>query len=1821
MTAPSELAAGRYPALALQRGMVLGTMRRPGGGVDIQQVTIDWDQPLDRAAFTRIWRDAIARHPVLRTSFQVAGEDGLVQVVAPAAEPDLRWLAEAPDNFLRTDRFEPCDPGRAPLLRVTVLGGSRMVITFHHAILDGRSVTLLLDEVISGYSALRAGRVPQYCQRPEFADFVRWQGAADLSADAEFWRANLAGVTTPRALPGFLREQYEGQAQPAADETSLSRADSERVRALAASAGAGPAAVLSAAWALLRGAYAGTSDVTFAVTRSSRYGSVPGADDIVGLLICTVPLRVRLDRSRTVRDLVADVGARTRALRDHQLAPLASILGWAGLRADPPPLDSLVIFERERPHTALARLGPEPARVSVRVHRLPGFPLTLYGFDEPELCLAAMWDSRRLLAASARHILAQLRETMRELAARPDTRLGDLDLRTRAEARLLARWNETSTPYPRESTVTSLVAAQVARRPDAPALIAGGTTVSYAELDATAGKLAAALVRQGTGPDVVVGVALPRGPGLIGALLGILRAGGAYLPLDLSAPPRRTAAVLAAAGARLVLTDAAHASSLPADGSVVVLDVHALAGAQGPAVPAPAVHPQNLAYVGYTSGSTGRPKGVAIPHRGVVRLVCGSGFARLGPGERVLQFAPAAFDASTLEVWGALCTGATLVIAPPDPVGLAELGALLRSGQVTVAWLTCGLFHQLAETDPSALAGVGQMLTGGDVVSPAALRTVLAARDGRPIVNGYGPTENTTFTTYQQFTAPDEIGERVPIGRPVPQTTVHVLDAGMRPVPVGVTGELYAGGDGLARGYLGDPAATARSFVPDPAGGGQRLYRTGDLARWRADGTLEFLGRRDDQVKIRGFRAEPGEVAAMIAGHPAVGEAAVVVRGEDEGRYLAAYVTPASGSRPAVKALREFAAARLPAYLLPASYTVLDRLPLTASGKLDRTALPAPGDDAAGEGTSGPATPTELSLAHVWAGLLADRPAIGRDVSFFALGGNSLTAARLVSLARDAFGVDLALGDFYADPTLAAMAAVIDAAGTATAPAVVRRERAAYQVSDPAEVRGLPARRSSGHLIALTRDWFLWKVVCLRGAGFPFELLAALGDEDLAAAADGADDVAYAAEFALAERRLGRALAGAARRPALREAVTWQNPHALATGIDALLRRDPDKAVRNTKHRQHETLVASYLQRYCAKNDTIGFFGPVGWAAFGTGQDIAIRNAHPPALVSARTTYLEGWAVAAVMTPHTAALRPWLVPRLMPYVRLAGATLLVPLAPPVPLDAAQAAVLRACDGIRDASEVAAAVLADSGGGLTSAEQVRALLAAAAEQRRIAWQVEVPPNATRPEDYVRKLLNHVTDEPVRNGATRSLDALCAARDALAAAAGDPDRVAAAMTVLQETFTRLAGAAPVRRAGGTYAGRTPVYEDCCRAGEIEFGAAMLDQVRAALGLVLDSARWFTAAGAAVYRRLLSEIYRRRAAELGSDVVPFADVWLRVPEILFDPPAQVTAPLIRGLRQRWAQVLAIPADHGGRVARTAGELAETVGRVFATGAPGWPTAVQHSPDLMIATGPEGKVQWVLGELHPGINTLRYATWVSHHDDPSGLRQAMAADLGRAVVYAAETGAEGGLPARQGNALAGQGDLRFTFAHDSFWPGQAGTLAVGDCDLVETAAGLRVRRRDGGIDLDVIEVLGDLIAAALAQRFRVLAPEPHAPRVTIDGLVISRESWTFGAGELGFAATANEARRYREARTWASAAGLPRHVFVRSAGEGKPVYADLTSLASIDLLSRSVRRARRHAGDAAEVTVTEMLPAPDQLWLTDASGRRYCSELRVVAVDRKER
>jgi amino acid adenylation domain-containing protein len=1599
--------------------------------------------------------------------------------------------------------------------------------------------------------------------------------------------------------------------------------------------------MVSAAWALLRARYGGTSDVVLAAARSCRRNSIEGAENIMGPLLNTVPLRVRIDESWSVRELLAAVNDGIHQVKAHQRTPMGSALTWAGLAADTTLVDSLLMYDRQRLRTGLT--GEESALRSASVDRLPSFPVTLCAYNEPEIHLSLIWDRHRFAPGSGQRMLEQLRATLIEIASKPDEPVASLDLGQAGEREVVAGWNRTASGYPADATAVTLFAAQVARDPDATAVVFGSDSLTYAELDRRANALAWLLRRRGAGTDTPAGVAIARGTDLIIALLAILKAGGAYLPIDTASPPTRIAAMLAAADARLVLATQATEAAMSALPGVEVIRVDTAPQENTP--PPDVSHPLSLAYISFTSGSTGVPKGVGVPHRGVVRLISKPMYASLGPGERVLHLSPAAFDLTTLEIWGALLTGGAVVVAPPPPLSLSDISALLRTSGVTVIWLTSGLFDQLAETDIDAIAGVPLVLAGGDALNPAAVRAVLAARRGRPLVNGYGPTENTTFTTCYVMTDPGQVGLTVPIGQPVQDTTAHIVDAQGRPALIGVTGELLTGGDGLARGYAGSAAATARAFVPDPAGHGTRLYRTGDLARWRADGVLEFAGRVDDQVKIRGFRVEPGEVAAVLRSHPGVREAVVLVAGEGAQRHLICYVTPADGVstgelRPAV--LRDFAARALPDYLVPVGFKAVDRLPLNANGKVKRAALPP-----AERVTGGPATPprgaTEERLAEIWRQLLPVRTGtddgVGHEDSFFGLGGNSLSAARLTFRIKEVFDVDLPMAIFYEAPTLAASAAAIDAArapAAAKPSGISRRDRSAYRVSaappEPVPPEPVTPAGLAPHLVRLTSDWALWRTVCLRGAGFPNHLLDTLGDVSLASAADAAiaagatgkePDSPYSSEFAAAVGRLTAALHAAASLPALREAVAWQNRHGLTTGIDVLLRHGPKPVKRNTNSRQHEALVASYLQRYCGKNDTIGFFGPVGWSRLDDDPGITITPAAPGHSLAARVTYLEGWAVRAALAGHQTALRPWLTPRRMPFVGLDGALLKLPLAPPVPLTPGELAVLLACDGSRDATEVAEVVLSGPPAGLTEVADVFEVLGRLADSHRIAWQVEVAPHDIRPERTMRALLSRVTDDSVRKPAQAALDELTAARDDLAAAAGDAEQVAMAMAGLESTFTRLAGAPPTRRAGELYAGRTLAYEECLRGDTIRLGADSLDGIRSALGLVLDSARWFTAECAVQYAGVVEEAYRKRAAVLGTQAVPFADLWLMINDALFDQPPKAIQPAVRALRERWSAIFDLPPGTRQVQLRSA-DLREQVAARFPVRPLPWPMAVHHSPDIMIAgadAAAGGPLTWVLGEIHPSIVTMRYATWLEFHESPMAVQQAIRHDFGGPVVWMAESGEQGGTCTRLANMLPAAGDIRLVSAHDSLGYDQV-CVMVGDCDVLAGPAGLRVRRRDGTFERDLLEIIGDLLSAAVSHCFDVVPPVPahtgaHLPRVTIDDLVVCRERWSLPATDPAFADNTDERARYLQARAWAAGHGLPRHVFLRFTGERKPIYADLTSLASIDLISRSLRRARRQAGADATVSITEMLPAPDQAWLTDALGQRYSAELRMVAVD----
>ncbi|HST63245.1 MAG TPA: amino acid adenylation domain-containing protein, partial [Longimicrobium sp.] len=627
---------------------------------------------------------------------------------------------------------------------------------------------------------------------------------------------------------------------------------------------------------------------------------------------------------------------------------------------------------------------------------------------------------------TVRRMLAHLARVLEQVADDADVRLSRLRLLDAAERRTMVEdWNRTDAVYPADRGIAALFQAQAAAAPDALAVAGDGAPLPYRALNERANRLAHHLVRRGVSPEARVGICLERGTEMVVAMLAVLKAGGAYVPLDPGLPAERLAFMVADSGAAVLVTRAGLRGVLP-DAPVVCVDADGeRIAAERTDDPATAAGPGSLAYLIYTSGSTGTPKGVAVEHRGVVRLVRGTDYVDLGPADRVAQASTAAFDAATFEIWGALLNGGAVVVVARDVALLpADLAAAIRAHGITTLFLTTALFNQVARELPGAFAPLRTLLFGGEAVDPGAVRRVLDAGGPARLLHVYGPTENTTFSSWHPVQAVPAGAQTVPIGRAVAHSTAFVLDGGGQPVPAGVPGELFLGGDGVARGYLGRPALTAQRFVPDPfaARPGARMYRTGDRVRWTAEGALEFVGRLDDQVKIRGLRIEPGEVESVLAAHPAVREARVVVREDVPGeKRLVAYVVgDVHGD-----ALRAHLRRGLPDYMVPAAFVSMDHLPLTPNGKLDARALPAPDPAVAGDGFVAPRTPAEEVLAGICADVLR-LERVGVEDDFFALGGHSLLATRVVSRIRAVFGVELPLRALFEGPTVARLADAVE---------------------------------------------------------------------------------------------------------------------------------------------------------------------------------------------------------------------------------------------------------------------------------------------------------------------------------------------------------------------------------------------------------------------------------------------------------------------------------------------------------------------------------------------------------------------------------------------------------------------------------------------------------------------------------------------------------------------------------------------------------------------------------------------------------------------------
>ncbi|MEU3572749.1 amino acid adenylation domain-containing protein [Kitasatospora sp. NPDC036755] len=1017
--APARL-ADVWPTSPLQQGMAFhSAYDAEGADVYTSVVTFDLTGPVDAARLRAAAEALLTRQPNLKAAFHQRHDGPPVQVVPDGVELpftvlDLSAHADPSAEAARIAAAEygrRFDLDRPPLLRYTLLtlapGRHQLIASAHHILLDGWSTPLFAEELWGLYFEQPLAPAAPY------REYLRWITRRDGAAARAAWAQALAGADEPTLLaPG--RSAATPQL-PLRLHTGLTPETTEALARTARRYGVTLNTLVQAAWGVLLARLTGREDVLFGTTVSGRPHDLPGVERMMGLLINTVPVRVRLDQAESWGQLLLRLQHEQSALLDHQHLSLTEIQQLAGVGSL---FDTVTVYGNYPDPSALDDADPSGATRVTLVEDVDSahYPLVLALTPGDGLQLRLDHQPDAFTAEQARALLDRFLALLDRIVADPAELVGTVEVLTADErAELVTRWSGTTTPLP-EGSLPELFEARAAATPDAIALTAEDAELTYAQLNARANGLALRLVEAGVVRETPVALMIDRSAAQVVAILAVLKAGGLYVPLDDAQPADRLRTVLADAGAALVLADAAHREH-PALAGLTVLAPDAEEHPGNLGLPQ---HADQLVYVMHTSGSTGVPKGIAVTHRGVVDLALGGQFTG-GGHERLPVHAPSAFDASTYEIWTPLLSGGQLVIAPAGRLGIAELAAVIGHERTTSAWISVGLFNVLAAEAPETFAGLHEVWTGGDIASPAAMRRVLDSCPGLRLVNVYGPTETTTFATHFPMTSAAEVPAVVPIGRPLPNNRLYVLDAGLRPVPVGVAGELYIGGNGLARGYVRRPGLTSERFVACPFGEpGGRMYRTGDVVRWTPAGELEFVGRADDQVKLRGFRIELGEVEAAFTAHPAVGQVCAAVRQDQPGdKRLVAYVT----GEVRAEELRDFVTDRLPGYMLPAAIVVLDELPVNPNGKVDRKALPAP-DYSGADGGRAPRTAAEQALCGLFAEVLG-LARISIDDNFFDRGGHSLLATKLISRIRAGLGAELPIRALFDNPTVALLAAAL----------------------------------------------------------------------------------------------------------------------------------------------------------------------------------------------------------------------------------------------------------------------------------------------------------------------------------------------------------------------------------------------------------------------------------------------------------------------------------------------------------------------------------------------------------------------------------------------------------------------------------------------------------------------------------------------------------------------------------------------------------------------------------------------------------------------------
>ncbi len=1039
-----------YPLTPLQEGMLFNSLAGPNTGVEIEQITICCHEPINLQILEQAWNKTIERHEALRIAFKLEGASKPQQTFVDQASMPWNkhnWLNSSDvekqqqmEALLAQDRYTDFDLLQAPLMRINAIEYAaehyRLLWSFHHAILDGRSFPIILSEVFSIYQSLLVGDtfLPPL-PAVSFRHYLEWKSKQDQSNSEDFWREYLQNYHTPPQLNLKRTIHNSTQKHQVLQLThALNSQKSTQLRDCATQQNVTLHTLIQVAWALTLHQYNNSPDIVFGSTRACRYNTIDKADDIVGLLINTLPVRIIIDDGESISELIAKMRQSYTAIRQHEHQPLQDIQQLAGLSADQPLFESLLVFENYALNSRLRKQGPDWLKREFAYQGQTSFPLTLLGYDDQEITLQLEYLTARFDTDYITLFFEQFIHLLSELPNALNQTVDALNKLSSQNQLRLNTWNQTQHSYPKGQSLPQLIAEQVSKTPTATALLFEQTTLSYLELEERATLLAKHLRNKNIGPNNVVAILMERSIEMVIALYGTLKAGAAYLPVDPTQPAQRLTYMLEESNAAQILIQQTHQSKLPESfhSKLFIIDE------DWPTVNDDELQVEyaetHLAYVIYTSGSTGRPKGVMNEHIGICnRLMWMQDEYQLTTDDAILQKTPYTFDVSVWEFFWPLMTGAKLVIARPEGhLDTGYIAETIISEQISTLHFVPSMLTLFLE-NPRAkdCHTLKRVICSGEALSSAQEKRFFEVLPHAQLHNLYGPTEAAVDVTSWRCSN-DRGLSTVPIGRPIANTQIHILDTNRNVVAPGITGEIYIGGLQVARGYINQPQLTAERFIEDTietnTHSNMRLYQTGDLGRYAPDGVIEYLGRADFQVKLNGIRIELGELEVILLEQNSIKTAIAIVREDRPGdQRLIAYIVMEEGHTFEEGELRNKLEQHLPAYMLPQHFVILDTMPLTTNGKIDRKALPAPSsqDIACATNLIKPRTPVETTIAAVWTEVLGINT-ISVTADFRDLGGSSILMLRIYSLLKDKLNQTISVPRLFQFSTIEKLAAYID---------------------------------------------------------------------------------------------------------------------------------------------------------------------------------------------------------------------------------------------------------------------------------------------------------------------------------------------------------------------------------------------------------------------------------------------------------------------------------------------------------------------------------------------------------------------------------------------------------------------------------------------------------------------------------------------------------------------------------------------------------------------------------------------------------------------------